>query len=139
MRTRVLRRLEKPTCWTLPYKIFEYFLGAFGVSLFTECLSSTEHSFIILRILRQRLLRRLLCTFPVFALDVARGHVCIDLLHEVIRLQVEYENQIRSRSLGSDSVNYTSVRSFGSSALSLGPDFKTEATPPALRSGESRL
>ena len=134
MRAGVALRPESLTWWALPYKLFEYFLGAFGESLFTKCLCSTEHRLVILRILCQCLLRRLLRAFPVVALDVARGHICVDLLHEFIRLQ--YEHHIRSNSPGGDSVNCTSVRSFGSSAPSLRPDLIAEAMPPDLQTGE---
>lgn len=96
MRTGVPLRSESLTWWTLPYKLFEYFLGAFGVSLFTECLCSTEHRLVILWVLRQRLLRRLLRTFPVVAFDVARGHICIDLLHEFIRLQDHFIQAVQA-------------------------------------------
>ena len=124
------------TCRTLLYELLEYLLGTFEVSLLAEGLTSAVHSLIVLRILRKRLLGRLLRACPILALDVARRHVCVRLLYEVICL-------LGTRSGGEHctlpsfscarNMKCTSVRSFGAAAVSMGPAFITDDKTPDLR------
>jgi hypothetical protein len=82
-----LKHCTTHTCRTLLDDLFEYLLCTFEKSLLADRLTATEHSLVVRRVLRQCLLRRFLRASPIFALDVACGHVRIDLLDEVIRLQ----------------------------------------------------
>ena len=82
-----LKHCTTHTRRTLLDDLLEYLLCTFEKSLLAERLAAAEHSLVVRRVLRQCLLRRFLRASPIFALNMACGHVRIDLLDEVIRLQ----------------------------------------------------
>lgn len=137
MPTKQDRNNAKLTSGTVFYDFLENLLGTFEKALLAERLASAEHGLVVLRISRKRLLRRLLRTFPVLALDVTRRHIRVNLLDELVCLSDtrrggEQHTRLYKISRAIWSVmKRTSVRSFGAAAASIAPGgFIAEAMAP---------